>query len=133
MTAAADFDSLHSLSETKAGLKIETASPAGAAMVEPTLRSEFADTVLWSAALETNKDGIAEAELDMPQNLTTWKIRGWAMGRGTQVGEASAETVTRKNIIVRMQAPRFLVERDEVVLTANVHNYLTTSKQVKVH
>jgi len=53
------------------------------------------------------------------------------MGRGTQVGEASAETVTRKNIIVRMQAPRFLVERDEVVLSANVHNYLPSAKQLR--
>ncbi|HEX3600758.1 MAG TPA: MG2 domain-containing protein [Lacipirellulaceae bacterium] len=101
-------------------------------LAQPTLRSEFADTAYWNAALETNKDGVAEAEFDMPQNLTTWKIRVWGMGRGTQVGEASAETVTRKNVIVRMQAPRFLVERDEVVLTANVHNYLTTAKQVKV-
>ena len=31
-----------------------------------------------------------------------------------------------------MQAPRFFVERDEVVLSANVHNYLPDAKQVKV-
>ena len=68
----------------------------------------------------------------MPENLTTWKIRAWGMGHGTRVGEASAEVVTRKNLIVRLQAPRFFVETDEVVLSANVHNYLTTAKQVKV-
>ncbi len=130
--AAAAIDSLSGSYEAKAGFQMEATSPAGPPMAEATVRSEFADTALWSAALETNKDGLAEAEFDMPQNLTTWKIRGWAMGRGTQVGEATAETVTRKNVIVRMQAPRFLVERDEVVLTANVHNYLPTSKQVKV-
>ncbi len=101
-------------------------------MAQPTLRSEFADTALWLATLETNKDGVAEAELDMPQNLTAWKIRAWGMGHGTRVGDGSAEAVTRKNIIVRMQAPRFLIERDEVVLSANVHNYLPTAKQVKV-
>jgi hypothetical protein len=33
---------------------------------------------------------------------------------------------------VRLQAPRFFVERDQVVLTANVHNYLKTDKRVKV-
>jgi uncharacterized protein YfaS (alpha-2-macroglobulin family) len=54
------------------------------------------------------------------------------MGPGTRVGEASSEVVTRKNIIVRMQAPRFLFERDEVVLSANVHNYLPEAKQVTV-
>jgi hypothetical protein len=103
----------------------------GAPLAQPTIRSEFADTAFWGAALETNKDGIAEAELDMPQNLTTWKIRTWGMGQGTRVGEASAQVVTRKNLIVRMQAPRFFVEKDEVVLSANIHNYLPTSKQVK--
>ncbi|MGE3639942.1 MAG: alpha-2-macroglobulin [Pirellulales bacterium] len=105
---------------------------AGPAPIEPTLRSEFADTALWVAALDTNADGLAEVALDMPQNLTTWRIRVWALGKGTRVGEASSEVVTRKNIIVRLQAPRFLVERDEVVLSANVHNYLKEAKSVKV-
>jgi uncharacterized protein YfaS (alpha-2-macroglobulin family) len=101
-------------------------------LVEPTVRSEFADTALWIAALETNKEGMAEVELDMPDNLTAWKIQAWAMGHGTRVGDASTEVVTRKNLIVRMQAPRFFVETDEVVLSANVHNYLPTAKQVQV-
>ncbi|HEY4235205.1 MAG TPA: MG2 domain-containing protein [Lacipirellulaceae bacterium] len=101
-------------------------------LVQPTVRSEFADTALWNASLDTNSDGIVQVELDMPQNLTTWKIRVWALGHGTRVGEDDADVVTRKNIIVRMQAPRFFVETDEVVLSANVHNYLPDAKQVKV-
>jgi uncharacterized protein YfaS (alpha-2-macroglobulin family) len=108
------------------------APPAAPSLVEPTVRSEFADTAFWNASLETNSDGVAEVEFDMPENLTAWRIRAWAMGHGTRVGEASAEAVTRKNLIVRMQAPRFFVETDEVVLSANVHNYLTTAKQVHV-
>ena len=67
----------------------------------------------------------------MPENLTTWKMRVWAMGDGTRVGEGAAEVVTTKNLIVRLQAPRFFVEKDEVVLSANVHNYLKTKKQVQ--
>src|SRR4029450_2939682 len=66
------------------------------------------------------------------QNLTPWKVNVWGMGRGTRVGQGAAEVITRKNIIVRLQAPRFFVERDEVVLSANVHNYLPTAKQVRV-
>jgi uncharacterized protein YfaS (alpha-2-macroglobulin family) len=104
---------------------------AGSPLAQPTIRSEFADTAFWAASLETNKSGIAEAEFDMPQNLTAWKIRAWGMGQGTRVGEASSQVVTRKNLIVRMQAPRFFVERDEVALSANIHNYLATTKQVK--
>ncbi|QDS98988.1 alpha-2-macroglobulin family protein [Adhaeretor mobilis] len=100
--------------------------------VEPTVRENFADTAFWSGALETNSDGLAEVEFDMPENLTAWKIAVWGMGHGTRVGQASTDVVTRKNLIIRLQAPRFFVEKDEVVLSANVHNYLKTSKQVRV-
>ena len=102
-----------------AGVAKTRAPGEGAAeLVQPTVRSEFADTALWVASLETDKEGLANVELKMPENLTTWKIRAWSMGDGTRVGEASAEVVTRKNLIVRMQAPRFFVETDEVVLSA---------------
>ncbi len=68
----------------------------------------------------------------MPENLTTWKARVWAMGAGARVGEGAAEVVTTKNLILRLQAPRFFVEKDEVVLSANVHNFLKEKKQVRV-
>jgi uncharacterized protein YfaS (alpha-2-macroglobulin family) len=121
--ANADFDSLSTLT---------AGETSAASLVKPAIRQNFADTALWVGSLQTNADGLAEVELDMPENLTTWKINVWGMGAGTRVGEGSAEVVTRKNIIVRLQAPRFFVERDDVVLSANVHNYLKTSKQVRV-
>ncbi|MBN2024823.1 MAG: alpha-2-macroglobulin [Pirellulales bacterium] len=104
----------------------------GGEMVEPTLRTQFADTALWVAQLTTQSDGTAEVELDMPENLTTWRIKVWGMGAGTRVGEGQADVITRKDLILRMQAPRFFVQTDEVVLSANVHNYLKTKKDVRV-
>jgi uncharacterized protein YfaS (alpha-2-macroglobulin family) len=100
--------------------------------VQPTIRKNFADTAFWAATLNTDKDGIAEVELTMPENLTGWKVRVWAMGHGTKVGQGEAEVVTKKDLIVRLQAPRFFTQRDEVVLSANVHNYLKTQKLVTV-
>ena len=35
----------------------------------------------------TAKDGTAEVALDMPENLTTWRIKVWGMGHGTKVGQ----------------------------------------------
>ncbi|MEK7270466.1 MAG: MG2 domain-containing protein, partial [Planctomycetota bacterium] len=108
---------------------------AGAAQppaVEPTVRSAFADTAFWAAALATDEGGNAEVEFKMPENLTTWKVRAWTLGAGTRVGEGTAEVLTTKNLLLRLQAPRFFVEKDEVVLSANVHNYLKTAKDVKV-
>jgi len=108
------------------------AAGAEGAVVQPTVRKKFADTALWVGALETKKDGTAEVELDMPENLTTWRIKVWGMGHGTKVGEGVTDVVTRKDLIIRLQAPRFFVQKDEVVLSANVHNYLKSKKSVRV-
>jgi hypothetical protein len=100
--------------------------------VQPTVRTKFADTAFWAASLITDAKGEAEIALTMPENLTGWKVKAWGMGHGTKVGEGQVEVVTKKNLLVRLQAPRFFVEKDEVVLSANVHNYLKVDKRVEV-
>ncbi|MBI4878037.1 MAG: alpha-2-macroglobulin [Planctomycetes bacterium] len=106
--------------------------PAGAERSQPAVRTEFADTALWRGALVTDQNGVAEVSLAMPENLTTWKARAWCLGHGLRVGEGSAELVTTKNLLLRMQAPRFFTEKDEVVLSANVHNRLEAEQQARV-
>jgi uncharacterized protein YfaS (alpha-2-macroglobulin family) len=118
-----------------AGLSSNMAGKPGgnaAPMVQPTIRTKFADTALWVGNLTTANDGTAEVSLDMPENLTTWRIKVWCMGQGTRVGQGQTDVVTRKDLIIRMEAPRFFVQTDEVVLSAVVHNYLKTKKSVQV-
>lgn len=98
---------------------------------QPMIRKDLADSAVWIAAVETDASGMATLEFDLPDNLTTWKLRGWVMGRETQVGEASVEVITRKDLMLRLQAPRFFVEKDEVVLSANVHNELDVVQTVR--
>ncbi len=119
--AAADFG---------ATLHVST-SKNEAAGIQPTVRSQFADTAYWNARLEADADGFASVAFPMPENLTTWKIKAWTMAPGTRVGEGAAEIVTTKNLLVRMEAPRFFVETDEVVLSAIVHNRLKSAKSVR--
>ncbi len=121
--------------QNRAGDDRAAGGPAGTGQpspIEPAVRKNFADTAFWTASLTTNAKGEAEITLDMPENLTAWKIRVWAMGHGTKVGEADVEVTTKKDLLVRLQAPRFFVQKDEVVLSANVHNYLKTEKKVDV-
>jgi uncharacterized protein YfaS (alpha-2-macroglobulin family) len=100
--------------------------------IQPSVRTKFADSAYWSGSIITDQKGMAEVEFSMPENLTGWQVKVWAMGHGTKVGQGSADVVTRKDLIVRLQAPRFFVETDEVVLSANVHNYLKNRKSAKV-
>jgi len=105
---------------------------AAAAFAEAEVRKEFADTALWLTTLTTDADGTATATFDMPENLTTWKINAWGMTQGTRVGQSDTSAVTTKNLLVRLQAPRFFLEYDEVVISANVHNYLSKDKTARV-
>ena len=116
----------------KAGEGAEESGEPPAPNVEATVRKNFADTAYWGAALNIGANGMAKVELPMPENLTTWKFKVWTLGQGTRVGQGEAEAVTTKNLLVRLQAPRFFTQKDEVVISANVHNYLKTAKRVQV-
>ena len=100
--------------------------------VVPMVRTNFADTAFWAASLTTGADGTAEVSVVLPESLTTWKVKTWALGHGTKVGQGETEVVTAKDLLVRLQAPRFFVQKDEVVLSANVHNALDHKKSVRV-
>ncbi len=109
------------------------AGGASAPETNPILvRKDFADLLKWSGSIQTNAEGQAEIPLEYPDNLTTWKARVWVLTTGTQVGEGSAEIITSKDLLVRLQAPRFLIERDEAVFSAVVQNDHDSPKTVKV-
>jgi alpha-2-macroglobulin len=119
-----------------AGLKMVrgAAAPttADAATPSPQVRKDFADTALWLTTLETGGDGRAKTNFKMPENLTSWKIGSWSVGQGLRVGSGETTAVTRKPLLLRLQMPRFLVDRDEVVLSAIVHNDLPGQRNVQV-
>ena len=114
------------------GLREREEGGAPANLAEPTIRKNFADTAYWNASLTTNAQGIAEVAFKMPEQMAGWKIRVWGMGHGTKVGQGDAEVVTKKDLIVRLQSPRFFVQKDEVVLSANVHNFHKQDQKVRV-
>jgi len=106
------------------------AAPATAA-APVMIRSNLADSAVWLGGVTSNDAGEASIDFPMPDNLTTWKLKSWVMGPDTQVGEAAVEVITRKDLMVRLQAPRFFVEKDEVTLSANVHNELDRVQNVE--
>ena len=105
---------------------------AAPALREAMVRKEFADTVVWMAHVKTDEKGRATVDVPMPDNLTTWRLHAIACDPKTRVGEASIDVVTRKDLIVRLESPRFLVEKDLVYVSAIVHNYLKSAKKTRV-
>ncbi|HEX4139028.1 MAG TPA: alpha-2-macroglobulin family protein, partial [Candidatus Methylacidiphilales bacterium] len=102
----------------------------GTPFVDAAIRTNFADTALWLPDLKTDVTGKADTTITFPDSLTTWRVHGYGVTNATQVGDGTTHATTSKDLIVRLEAPRFFIERDECVLSANVHNYLANAKSV---
>ncbi len=102
------------------------------AFVKPEIRSNFADAAFWNADVVTDKNGTAEVSFKMPDNLTSWRTTVRGITKNTEVGESKDNVITRKNLLVRLETPRFFREGDEIFLSTIVHNYLSENKKVKI-
>lgn len=96
------------------------------------MRSDFADTAFWNGAVDTDELGNAEVSFKMPDSLTSWKICAWCSDKNAAVGSGEALSRTAKNLMVRLEAPRFFVEKDTLVLSAIVNSKLADTAKVKV-
>lgn len=101
--------------------------------VEPEVRSDFKDAILWMPYVTTDENGFATVEVKYPDNLTQWRMTARVVTQDTKVGENIVKVITRKNLLVRMETPRFLQSGDNVTITTIVHNYLDSEKKVRVH
>ncbi len=100
--------------------------------VEPTIRKEFKDTAFWQPAVVTGADGKATANVTLPDNLTTWRATARAVTADLRVGSVVSKVIARKDLILRLETPRFLTEGDTATISAVVHNYLSADKSTKI-
>jgi uncharacterized protein YfaS (alpha-2-macroglobulin family) len=101
-------------------------------MAEPTIRREFKDTAFWQADAVTGGDGKATVQFKLPDNLTTWRATAKAVTADTRVGSAVQKVIARKDVIMRLEMPRFVTEGDTVTISGVVHNFLKTEKSTRI-
>jgi hypothetical protein len=102
------------------------------ALVQPKVRKYFPDTIYWMPTLTTDASGKAQASFTFPDSLTTWRATARAVTANTLVGQVTQKVITRKNLILRLDVPRFLSQGDTLIVTGVVHNYLAQDKTVHV-
>lgn len=101
-------------------------------LVEPTVRKEFKDTAFWQPDVVTGADGKATVSFKLPDNLTTWRATARAVTEDTRVGSTVEKVVSRKDLILRLETPRFVTAGDTVTLSGIVHNFLKSGKQTHI-
>src|SRR6185503_19095662 len=99
---------------------------------ETTIRKEFKDTAFWQPDVVTGGDGKATVSFKLPDNLTTWRATARGVTADTRVGSVVQKTIARKDVIMRLEMPRFLTEGDTVTISGLVHNFLKSDKSTKI-
>jgi uncharacterized protein YfaS (alpha-2-macroglobulin family) len=102
------------------------------ALVQPTIRKNFKDTAFWQPDVLTGADGKATVKVTLPDNLTTWRATARGVTADTKVGATKYKVVARKDVIMRLETPRFVTQGDTVTLSGIVHNYLNADKSTVV-
>jgi uncharacterized protein YfaS (alpha-2-macroglobulin family) len=102
----------------------------GSDLVVPKVRKAFPDTAFWNPSVHTGPDGHARVEFNFPDALTTWRTTIRGMTDDGKAGGTVTRVLVRKNLIVRLAAPRFFRQGDEVTLRVIAHNYLDSPKDV---
>jgi uncharacterized protein YfaS (alpha-2-macroglobulin family) len=96
-------------------------------------RTNFQDTAFFQGIVKTDKNGNANIEFTLPDNLTTWKILTIGINHSFQVGEHETEVTTKKPLLLRPQLPRFIRYGDHIEIRANIHNETDRDMHVVVY
>jgi uncharacterized protein YfaS (alpha-2-macroglobulin family) len=117
-----------------AGTVLDKAADGEYAALPPgvEVRENFADTAYWNPSFVTDAGGHAVLAITLPDNLTTWVLRGVGVTLDTKVGEGLGEVIATRPLLVRPVTPRFFVVDDRVQLAALVSNNTDTALDVQV-
>ena len=97
------------------------------------VRSRFADTAFWDPAVRTDQDGRAQVTVQLPDNLTTWRMQARGITGDTRVGDAQVDVISTLDLLVRPVLPRFFVVNDQAQIATVVHNNTQEPLEVQVN
>ena len=127
-----DLGSVDQVSLTGKIMRAARPKPEPSGLASATIRSDFRDTAFWTPSVTTDAQGHANVTVTWPDNLTQWRANVIGSTQAAQVGTGEARVTTKKDLLVQLESPRFVVERDVVVLSAVVHNDTTRAQRIRV-
>jgi len=101
--------------------------------VQPVVRENFKDAIYWNPNIVTDANGEATVKITLPDNLTTWRTTARVITEDTKVGQTFAKVVVKKDLLLRMETPRFFRTGDKMLIATTIHNYLSKRKRVRVN
>lgn len=92
------------------------------AAIKPAARSDFRETAFFYPHLQTKKDGTIAFEFTLPEALTQWHFQLLAHDKELKTGTFQTAVRTQKELMIALNAPRFVREGDQLHLKATLNN-----------
>lgn len=90
---------------------------------QPTDRRDFTETIYWNAGLRTSpRDGTAIVEFDLPDSVTTFKVRTDAFGNNGALGQGTADIISLEPFYVEPKLPPSLLTGDHPLIPVTLVN-----------
>lgn len=89
---------------------------------EVKIRKNLQETAFFFPQLKTDKEGNITFNFTTPEALTKWNLQLLAHTKDLQSTYTTKQTVTQKELMVIPNAPRFLREGDEIVISSKIAN-----------
>ncbi len=86
------------------------------------IRENFNETVFFYPQVEIGQEGDVILDFTINEALTTWKLMGMVHSSDMKSGYAETEIITRKNLMITTNSPRFLRSGDRFELRTRIDN-----------
>jgi len=113
---------LHLVERRKYGEKGETSGGGGGGDASGAgFRSRFKTTVLFAPEVKTDAQGRGRVELELPDNLTTFRIMAVAVGKDDRMGKGEAKVAVAKPLMALPALPRLARAGDRFEAGVVIH------------
>lgn len=101
---------------------------------ESQVRQNFNETAFFYPQLRTNEQGETLISFTVPESNTTWRFRAIAHDKEGKVGELEKMVITRKELMVTPNMPRFIRQGDKTSISTKISNLSenTINGEVKI-
>lgn len=101
-------------------------------MEAPQIRSNFNETAFFYPQLKTNEKGETLISFTVPESNTQWKFRIFAHDKDLKTGSLERFVVTRKELMVTPNMPRFVRQGDKTSISTKISNLSENAVSGKV-
>lgn len=110
------------------GVVIITTKKGIEALTQVTARKNLSETAFFYPNLKTDSKGKISFNFTSPEALTSWKLRLLAHNKNAVSAYLEKSVVTQKELMLLPNFPRFLREKDTIVISAKIANMTNQSK-----